>query len=68
MSPKSTLQRIFNQHNQGARILNGEKYVEEGAWWDYRGIRDHGKMDSEPTQEMIIDERMMKGSKQRQDS
>ena len=55
MSPKSTPQRIFNQHNQGARILNGAKYVEEGAWQDYWGIRDHGKMESKPAQEMIID-------------
>ena len=37
MSPDSTPHRIFNQRNQGARILNGAKYVEEGAWWDYRG-------------------------------
>ena len=55
MSPKSTPRRIFNQHNQGARILNGAKYVEEGAWWDYRGIRDHGKMESKPAQETITD-------------
>ena len=53
MSPESTPQRIFNQHNEGGRILNGEKYVEEGALWDYQGIRDHGKMESKPVQEMI---------------
>ena len=53
MSPESTPHRIFNQHNQGDRILNGTKYVEEGAWWDYRGIRDDGKMESKPAQEMI---------------
>ena len=68
MSLEAASQRIFNQHNQGARILNGEKYVEVGAWWDYRGIRDHVKMESKPAQEMITDERMTKDSKQRQDS
>ena len=45
--------------------MKGAKYVEGGAWWDYRGIRDNGKMESKPTQETITDERMMKGSKQR---
>ena len=55
MSPESTPQRIFNQHNQGARILNGAKYVEEVAWWDYRGIRNHGQMESKLVQEMITD-------------
>ena len=53
MSPESTPHRILNQHNQGARILNGEKYVEEGAWRDYRGIRDHGQMELKPTKEMV---------------
>ena len=53
MSPESTPQRIFNRHNQGARILNGEKYVEEGAWWDYQGIRDDWQMESKPVQETI---------------
>ena len=34
-------------------MLNGEKYVEEGAWCNYWGERDHRKMESKPTQEMI---------------
>ena len=40
---------------RGDRILNGENYGEEGAWWDYWGIRDHGKMESKPAQEIITD-------------
>ena len=37
MSPETASHRIFNRRNQGARILNGEKYVKEGAWVDYHG-------------------------------
>ena len=53
MSLESTPHRIFNQHNQGARILNGAKYVEERSMAGLSRERDHGKMELKPAQEMI---------------
>ena len=48
MSPESTLHRIFNRHDQGDKILNGEKYVEERRMVGLLGVRNHGQMESKP--------------------
>ena len=50
---ESTPHRIFNRHDQRARILNGEKYVEERCMVGSPRARNHGKMESKPVYEMI---------------